>query len=88
MRFGKVTSYRFDKLEFDSWQWIFLAIFTSMCPPVPTQPSVQFEGLLADLQTDIKPFDLVAVHLQSSADVKRAWCFTSTVPYVLLWCLK
>jgi hypothetical protein len=76
-------------LGFDSLRWLEIFIFTTASRMAlgPTQPPVQW--VLGALSLGVKRPGREADHsLPSSAEVKNAWSYTSTPPYVFMaWCL-
>jgi hypothetical protein len=76
-------------LEFDSRRWlgIFLFTTTSKAAPGPTKPPIQW--VTGALSPGLKRPGREADQLPPpNAEVKNAWCYTSTPQYVfMVWCL-
>jgi hypothetical protein len=82
---GMATRLRVGRPAFDSRQRLGIFLFTAVPGPAvgPTQPPIQW--VTGTLSLGIKRPGREADHLApSSAEVKNAWSYTSTPPYVLM----
>jgi len=76
------TDYELDDRGFESWQRLRIFPFTTFSPALgPTQPPIQ--RLTGALSLGVKlPGCEVDHSLPSCSEIRNAWGYTSTLPYV------